>query len=89
MELKKIFPELTFIRGRPRHPQSQGCIERANGVLCDVLGKWMSTNNSSNWSHGLLPVVYGINTRKSTVTKTNPYEVMFGQAPRCDSEYWS
>ena len=49
----------------------------------------MSTNNSSNWFHGLLPVVYGITTRKSTVTKTSPYEVMFDQAPRCDSEYWS
>ncbi|CAF4683576.1 unnamed protein product, partial [Rotaria sp. Silwood2] len=24
----------------------------------------------------------------STVTKTTPYEVMFGQAPRCDSDYW-
>jgi transposase InsO family protein len=88
MELKSLFPDLHFIRGRPRHPQSQGCIERANGVLCDALGKWMCNNNSSSWSYGLLPVVYGINTRKSTVTKTTPYEVMFGQPPRCDSEYW-
>ena len=37
----------------------------------------------------MLPVVYGINIRKSTVTKTSLYEVMFGQAARCDSEYWS
>ncbi|CAF1429135.1 unnamed protein product [Rotaria sordida] len=88
MELKSLFPDMHFIRGRPRHPQSQGCIERANGVLCDALGKWMCTNNSSSWSNGLLPVVYGINTRKSDVTKTTPYEVMFGQAPRSDSDYW-
>ncbi|CAF5031553.1 unnamed protein product, partial [Rotaria sp. Silwood1] len=88
MELKNLFPDLHFIRGRPRHPQSQGCIERANGVLCDALDKWMSTNNSSSWSNGLLPVVYGINTRMSTVTKTTPYEVMFGQTPRSDSDYW-
>jgi transposase InsO family protein len=88
MELKSLFPELVFIRGRPRHPQSQGCIERANGVLCDALGKWMSSNNSSSWSSALLPVVYGINTRISTVTKKTPYEVMFGQAPRSDSDFW-
>ncbi|CAF1475296.1 unnamed protein product, partial [Didymodactylos carnosus] len=73
---------------RPRHPQSQGCIERANGVLCDALGKWLATNNSIHWSEGLLPVVYGINTRVSCVTKKTPYEVMFGQPPRSDSEFW-
>ncbi|CAF2691319.1 unnamed protein product [Rotaria sp. Silwood2] len=88
MELKNSFHDLLFIRGRPRHPQSQGCIERANGVLCDALGKWMSTNNSSSWSTALLPVTYGINTRKSTVTKATPYEIMFGQRPRSDSDFW-
>ncbi|CAF4061215.1 unnamed protein product [Rotaria sordida] len=87
-ELKELFPDMIFIRGRPRHPQSQGCIERANGVLCDALGKWMTINNSSHWSDGLLPVVYGINTRLSVVTKTTPYQVMFGQAPRSDSDFW-
>ncbi|CAF4652904.1 unnamed protein product, partial [Didymodactylos carnosus] len=66
----------------------QGCIERANGVLCDALGKWLTTNNSIHWSKGLLPVVYGINTRVSCVTKKTPYEVMFGQPPRSDSEFW-
>ena len=77
VELKNLFPDLVFIRGRPRHPQSQGCIERANGILYDALGKWMCTNDSNSWSSALLPVVYGINTRKSTLTKTTPYEVMF------------
>ncbi|CAF4564215.1 unnamed protein product [Rotaria sp. Silwood2] len=64
-ELKDLFPDMVFIRGKPRHPQSQGCVERANGVLCDALGKWMTLHNSSHWSDGLLPVVYGINTRLS------------------------
>ncbi|CAF0866126.1 unnamed protein product [Didymodactylos carnosus] len=27
IELKKLFPDLVFVRGRPRHPQSQGCID--------------------------------------------------------------
>ncbi|CAF4180161.1 unnamed protein product [Rotaria sp. Silwood2] len=30
----------------------------------------MCTNNSSSWSSALLPVVYSINTRWSTVTET-------------------
>ncbi|CAF1680811.1 unnamed protein product [Rotaria magnacalcarata] len=87
-DLKNLFPDLVFIHGRPRHPQSQGCIERANGVLCDALGKWMDGNSSSSWSSGLLPVTYGINTRQSSVTKTTPYALMFGQAPRSESDFW-
>ena len=88
-ELKILFPEIIFIRGRPRYPQSQGCIERANGVLCDSLGKWMDSNKSTHWSEGLLPVVYDINTRLSSVTSTTPYHVMFGQAPCLDSDFWT
>ncbi|CAF4599169.1 unnamed protein product [Rotaria magnacalcarata] len=79
---------MMFVIGRPRHPQSQGCVERANGILCSALGKWMTTYNSSHWSDGLLPVIYGINTRASVVTKTTPYQVMFGQAPRSYSDFW-
>ncbi|CAF1480750.1 unnamed protein product [Didymodactylos carnosus] len=88
LEPKTVFPNLCFIRGRPRHPQSQGCIERANGVLSLSLGKWLQTNNTTHWSEGLLPVVYGINTRTCDTTKATPYEIMFGQHPRGDSEFW-
>lgn len=28
-----------IVHGRPRHPQSQGLIERANAILTDALGK--------------------------------------------------
>ena len=88
-ELKTLFPEILLIRGRPRHAQSQGCIERANEVLCDALGKWMNSNKSTHWSEDLLPVVYGINTRLSIVTNATPFRVMFGQAPRSDSDFWT
>jgi transposase InsO family protein len=37
-ELKHIWTDLLIIHGRPRHPQSQGCIERANGDLEIKLG---------------------------------------------------
>ncbi|CAF0753868.1 unnamed protein product [Didymodactylos carnosus] len=48
VELTTLFPDMCFIRGRPRHPQSQGCIERANGVLSVALGKWLDTNHSTH-----------------------------------------
>ncbi|CAF4456459.1 unnamed protein product [Didymodactylos carnosus] len=53
-----------------------------------ALGKWLQTNNTTHSSEGLLPVVYGINTRTSDTTKATPYEIMFGQHPRGDSEFW-
>ncbi|CAF1433673.1 unnamed protein product [Didymodactylos carnosus] len=79
---------MCFVRGRPRHSQSQGCVERANGVLTGVLAKWMADEDSVHWTEGLLPVVYGINTRVSSVTESTPYEVLFGQKPRSDVEFW-
>ena len=34
-------------------------------------------------------MVYGINTRLSSVTNTTPYHVTFGQALRLDSDFWT
>ncbi|CAF0765604.1 unnamed protein product [Didymodactylos carnosus] len=79
VELKALFPDMCFVRGRPRHPQSQGCVERANGVLTVALGKWLVDNNSSHWSEGLLPAVYGINTRVAAATKCTLYEIVQDQ----------
>ena len=31
-ELCSLWPELVLVNGRPRHPQSQGSVERTNGV---------------------------------------------------------
>ena len=39
-ELTQMWPSLKIIHGRPRHPQSQGLVERANGILEQKLGKW-------------------------------------------------
>ncbi|CAF0825938.1 unnamed protein product, partial [Didymodactylos carnosus] len=63
------------------------CVERANGVLTGALEKWIADEDSVHWSEGLLPVAYGINTRVSSVTKSTPYEILFGQKPRSDVEF--
>ena len=39
-ELMEMWPSVKIINGRPRHPQSQGLVERANGLLQQKLGKW-------------------------------------------------
>ncbi|KRY46824.1 KRAB-A domain-containing protein 2 [Trichinella britovi] len=40
-ELKTCWPELKLVTGRPRHPQSQGAVERLNGVVQDKLAIWI------------------------------------------------
>ncbi|CAG8548698.1 16365_t:CDS:1, partial [Dentiscutata heterogama] len=39
-ELIVLWPSVKIINRRPRHPQSQGLVEWANGILKQKLGKW-------------------------------------------------
>ena len=42
-ELSSLWPELVLVNGRPRHPQSQGFVERSNGDMKAKLMAWMTT----------------------------------------------
>lgn len=53
LDLKLIWPQLLIINGRPRHPQSQGLVERSNAVAQNMLGKWQDTNKTMDWPRGL------------------------------------
>jgi zinc finger BED domain-containing protein 5/7/8/9 len=61
--LKLLWPGLEIIHGRPRRPQSQGSVERANGDVQNILGSWMRSNNSTKWATAL-PIVCNIKNRK-------------------------
>ena len=82
-DIKKLWPDVMIIHGRPRHPQSQGLIERGNGDLQLKLGKWLDTNGES-WSKGLKFVIHTINNSVSKITSKSPYEMVFGQTPWSD-----
>jgi hypothetical protein len=45
--------ERNIVHGRPRHPQSQGSVERANVDVKEMLATWLSENNSTPWFEGL------------------------------------
>ena len=49
-ELKQFWPELKMVHGKPRYPQSQGSVERANGDIKDMLVAWLADNNSEDLS---------------------------------------
>ncbi|GFN81873.1 KRAB-A domain-containing protein 2-like protein [Plakobranchus ocellatus] len=38
------------MHGKPRHPKSQGSVERANGDIKDIPVAWMADNDSEDWS---------------------------------------
>lgn len=82
-ELTTMWPGLLLIHGSPRHPQSQGCVERGNGDLQLKLGKWLDEHGGT-WPLALQLVTHKINTSIAAATGKTPYEVVFGQRPRQD-----
>ena len=82
-EIRRLWPGTVTVKGRPRHSQSQGGIEKANRLLQKRLKAWMDTNNCTAWSTGLFIVTWGINTDYHSGIKTSPYELRFGQKPEC------
>ena len=51
-ELVNLWPFVKINNGRPRNPQSQGLVERANGILQQRLGKWREYTGRNDWSYG-------------------------------------
>ena len=49
-ELASMWPELVLVNDRPRYPQSQGSVERANGVMKTKLTAWMHNNSCPKWT---------------------------------------
>ncbi|CAF4573796.1 unnamed protein product, partial [Rotaria sp. Silwood2] len=86
--LQLDWPELIIINGRPRHPQSQGLVERANAVVQKMIGKWLETNKCNDWPNALGPVMLAINNCISQATKKTAYEMVFGQPVRNHHDFW-
>ncbi|KRY56767.1 KRAB-A domain-containing protein 2, partial [Trichinella britovi] len=77
---------LKLVTGRPRHPQSQGAVERLNGVVQDKLAIWMRENGCKRWSMGLKFVQWQINVSIHETTGQSPFKVTFGEEPRIGLE---
>jgi len=81
-ELKELWPQLIMVHGKPRHPQSQGSVERANGDIKDMLHAWMADNKTQDWSVGLRFVQHQKNSaHHSGITRTS-FKALFGTDPR-------
>src|SRR5436190_18165948 len=81
-ELVNLWPSVKIINVRPRHPQSQGLVEKANGILQQKLGKWRENTSRNDWSYGLRLVILTMNQSYCRSHKKTPYELVYGDKPR-------
>ena len=82
-ELKVLWPTVTIINGRPRHPQSQGSIERTHEDLKPMINSWCKENNTKDWPTALKFVTLSKNCRPhKTLGNKSPYEVVFAVTPK-------
>nr|BDT63163.1 MAG: integrase-like protein [Hemigrapsus takanoi nimavirus] len=77
--MQTFWPETELIRGSPRHPQSQGSVEKANGDVKMMLCGLMREKNTCNWVDLLKQVQWTKNTVNHRVIGMSPYEAVFGQ----------
>jgi len=80
--LMSLWPNVKIINGRPRHPQSQGSVERGNGILTRKLGVLMEQNQSTEWVIVLRLALWSMNNSICRSTGKTPYELVYGQKPK-------
>ncbi|XP_046605009.1 KRAB-A domain-containing protein 2-like [Neodiprion virginianus] len=69
-ELVSPWPSCKMVHGRPRHPQTQGSVERANADVENILRAWMIDNKSNEWARGC----YEVQVKYSYFIIINYYE---------------
>jgi hypothetical protein len=76
-ELMKSWPDCNIVNSSPRHPQSQGSVEKANVDVEKMLGNWMTDHKTSVGIHF---VAHQKNNRYHSGIKNIPYILRYGQA---------
>ena len=81
--IKQLWTGTVIVHGRPRHPQDQGSVERANGDFKNMLyARLRDVKKELNQWVGELPYMqYSKNNAYHSGIRTTPYRVHFGRAP--------
>ena len=79
--LQESFPQVKVVHSRPRHPQTNGLIERGNQTLeARIAAYKLEYGNDWSWSQHLEKIVYEINTSYCRVLKATPFKLMFNKS---------
>ena len=80
--IRELWPGCKIVHGKPRHPESQGSVERVNREIKKVLGSLMRKANDPCWVTYVPLAQHSINTSPhSTLENRTPYRVLFGRDP--------
>ena len=84
--LDLYWPESRLINSRPRHPQSQGSIERANGDVMNMVRSWMYNDDiidheNVDWAKELKFIQWQKNTALNRNVTFSPFKATFGITP--------
>jgi transposase InsO family protein len=60
------------------HPQSNGAVERANGLICSGIKKCLFDQKKGKWVDELPKVIWSHNTTVSRATGFTPFRLLFG-----------
>ena len=79
--MRGYWPATQLVHGAPRYPQSQGSVERANGVVENMLRCLARDSEVDDWSENLEKIQWAKNTCHHRVIQMAPYKAVFGQDP--------
>ena len=76
--LEKIWPGLKIVHGRPRHPQSQGSVERANAEVSKLV-RLCKEEAGGSWVKALPRAQLKLNMNYHSGIKCSPIEALYGK----------
>jgi hypothetical protein len=62
-----------------KHPQSNGAVERTNGIICTGISKCLVGLSKGKWVDELPKVVWVHNTAVSRSTNFTPFKLLYGE----------
>ena len=60
------------------HPQSNGAVERPNGIMFTSIKKCLFLKKKGKWVDELLKVIWSHNTSECRATKFTPFRLLYG-----------
>lgn len=70
--------EVQHVFSSPRHPQTNGLVERANGVIKGYIKSWQSSNLDRDWREYFPVIMHQVNSVKHQTIGISSYEYAFG-----------
>lgn len=72
---------IRHVLSSPEHPQANGLVERANGVIINRMFAYVQ-DKMEDWDEWVQSAAFAINTAVQESTKMAPFEILYGQPAR-------